>query len=78
MIEARVGIGIVPERAARRYARYMDIQLVDLTDAWAERKLHICVRNLDVLPAFARDLVDLLLEDVPEAEQGEQGKPEAA
>ncbi|AWB33262.1 LysR substrate-binding domain-containing protein [Orrella marina] len=71
MIEARVGIGVVPERAARRYARNMDIRLVRISDGWAERKLHICVRDLEALPAFARDLVDLLLEDVPCEAQGQ-------
>jgi len=68
MIEAKAGIGVVPERAARRYARDMDIRLVRLTDPWSERKLHICVRDLSALPSFAKDLVDLLLEDVPAAE----------
>jgi len=69
MIEAGVGIGVIPERAAQRYATNMNIQVVRLADAWAERKLHVCVRDLKALPAFARDLVDLLLEDVPLAER---------
>ncbi|MFO7746966.1 MAG: LysR substrate-binding domain-containing protein [Orrella sp.] len=69
MIEAGVGIGIVPEQAARRYASNMNIRLVRLSDAWAERRLHVCVRDLDALPAFARDLVELLQQDVPEDER---------
>lgn len=69
MIEAGVGIGVVPEQAARRFASNMNVRLVRLSDPWAERKLHICVRDLDALPAFARDLVDILLQDVPEAER---------
>lgn len=69
MIEAGVGIGIVPEQAARRYASNMNIRLVRLSDAWAERRLHVCVRDLDALPAFARDLVELLQQDVPENER---------
>ena len=69
MIEAGVGIGIVPEQAARRYASNMNIRLVRLSDAWAERRLHVCVRDLDTLPAFARDLVELLQQDVPENER---------
>ena len=69
MIEAGVGVGVVPEKAARRYAANMKIHLVNLADAWAERKLHVCVRDLELLPAFARDLVDLLLDDVPQTER---------
>lgn len=65
MIEAGVGVGVVPERAARRYAATMKIKLINLSDSWAERKLHVCVRDLDSLPVFARDLVDMLRDDVP-------------
>lgn len=37
MIEAGVGVGIVPTSAARRHANSMDIELVPLKDAWALR-----------------------------------------
>jgi DNA-binding transcriptional LysR family regulator len=63
MIEANVGIGVVPERAAQRYAQRLNIKLVPLSDEWAERKLHICVRQLDQLPVFARELVSMLIAD---------------
>jgi len=63
MIEAGVGVGVLPESAARRHARSMAIRLVPLSDAWAIRSMQICVRSLDELPAFARDLIDLLAED---------------
>lgn len=63
MIEARVGIGILPGSAAARYRQTMDIRIVQLEDEWALRHLHICMRSLDLLPAFARELVDLLRAD---------------
>lgn len=63
MIEANVGVGIVPGSAARRHAQSMAIAIVPLADDWAPRQQYICVRQLDALPAFARDLVDLLVED---------------
>lgn len=66
MIEQGVGIGVVPERAAQRYAQRLNIKLVRLSDEWAERKLHVCVRNLDQLPSFARELVSMLVQDVPQ------------
>lgn len=63
MIEAGVGVGVLPESAARRHARSMAIRLVPLSDPWALRSMQICVRSLDELPGFARDLIDLLSED---------------
>jgi DNA-binding transcriptional LysR family regulator len=67
MIEATVGVGILPESAARRHAQSMAIRIVPLNDEWALREMQICVRQLDALPAFARDLVDLLVEDARRA-----------
>jgi DNA-binding transcriptional LysR family regulator len=69
LVEANVGIGILPESAARRQAKSSDIKLVALTDKWALRDLKICVRSLDMLPNFARDLVQILLEDAKSATQ---------
>ena len=65
MIEATVGIGVIPETAARRHAQTMAIEIVPLADEWAVRQLCICVRSLDALPAFARDLVLALERDMP-------------
>jgi DNA-binding transcriptional LysR family regulator len=67
MIEATVGVGILPESAARRHAQSMAIRIVPLNDGWALREMQICVRQLDALPVFARDLVDLLVEDARNA-----------
>jgi DNA-binding transcriptional LysR family regulator len=67
MVAANVGIGILPESAARRQAKTNDIHLVHLTDKWALRDLKICVRSLDLLPGFARDLVKLIVDDAREA-----------
>ena len=68
MIEANVGVGILPESAARRHAQSMAIAIVPLIDPWAIRAMRVCVRNLDSLPGFARDLVDLLIEDARRAQ----------
>jgi len=60
LVECGVGIGIVPETTARRAARSMAIKAVELTDSWAVRDLKICVRHLQELPPFARQLVEHL------------------
>lgn len=67
MIEAGVGVGVLPESAARRHAQTMAIRIVPLKDAWSLREMHICVRKLESLPGFARDLVDLLVADAESA-----------
>ncbi|MFM0502091.1 LysR family transcriptional regulator [Paraburkholderia caffeinilytica] len=63
MIEANVGVGVLPEGTARRHAKTMALRIVQLDDDWAERQLQICVADLDALPLFSRKLVDLLVED---------------
>jgi DNA-binding transcriptional LysR family regulator len=60
MVEAGVGLGIVPETTARRTARAMAIAAVDLEDAWAARDLTLCIRSLGDLPSSARQLVEHL------------------
>lgn len=57
MVEAGVGIGIVPESTARRTERALHIVAVALTDAWAVRDLTVVVRKFDELPPYARELV---------------------
>jgi DNA-binding transcriptional LysR family regulator len=69
MIESNIGIGLLPELAARRHAKSMAIRIIRLSDTWAVRNLQICVRNLESLPAFARELVDLLSADANAAIQ---------
>ena len=60
MVEAGVGVGIVPEPAARRGAQTMNIAVIELLDAWALRQLSICVKSFDALPRHAQQLVDAL------------------
>jgi len=68
MVEAGVGVGVMPESAARRHAQALQIGIVPLLDPWALREMHVCVRSLPALPGFARDLIELLVEDARRAE----------
>ncbi|TPG25053.1 LysR substrate-binding domain-containing protein [Variovorax guangxiensis] len=63
MIEATVGVSVLPESAARRHAQTMAIRIVPLVDDWSLRAMQICVRSMESLPPFARDLVMLLIAD---------------
>ena len=60
MVEADVGVGIVPETTVKRSERAMAVSAVRLTDTWALRELSICVRDIKTLPPYARLLVDHL------------------
>jgi DNA-binding transcriptional LysR family regulator len=60
MAERGVGIGVVPEAAARRYRHSMAIRVIPLSDAWAKRQLIVCVRRFDGLTPQARLLVEHL------------------
>jgi DNA-binding transcriptional LysR family regulator len=75
MVESNVGIGVLPELPARRHAKTMQISLIELRDEWATRKLKVCVRNVQSLPVFARDLVDLLAADCDDKPSGSARLP---
>lgn len=60
MIEANLGIGVLPLRAAEPYAETHRVCVVPLEEPWARRALCVCVRSGDALPAAARLLVDHL------------------
>jgi len=62
MVEAGLGIGIVPKGAARPYLKGLRIRSIALDEPWATRYLKICVRSLASLPTSARLLVEHLRE----------------
>ncbi|MCO5066316.1 MAG: LysR family transcriptional regulator [Rhizobiaceae bacterium] len=58
MVEAGVGVGILPESVAARMKGSHKIAILSLSNSWAVRELKICIQSREDLPAFARDLVD--------------------
>ncbi|HWL27707.1 MAG TPA: LysR substrate-binding domain-containing protein [Burkholderiaceae bacterium] len=62
MVEAGVGIGVLPETTARRLSALSRIAIVPLQDEWATRELRICVRKQAELRPFARELIDFVLQ----------------
>lgn len=60
MIGAGVGVGIVPESAARRNRESMGLALIELTDAWSVRERYVLLRDREKLPAYARSLIETL------------------
>ena len=60
IIESGLGIGVLPEGAARLFAAAMRLRIIRLGEAWATRRMYVCYREYDALPAIARRLVDHL------------------
>lgn len=63
MVAADVGISVMPESAANRYARHLPLKVLKLSNEWAVCNLQICVRSLEQLPRFSRELVEMLAND---------------
>jgi DNA-binding transcriptional LysR family regulator len=63
MVEAGVGIGIIPESAAIRHSRTMQLVAIELDEPWAVRERSILVRELDALPGTVRALIATLMPD---------------
>jgi DNA-binding transcriptional LysR family regulator len=61
LVQAGLGIGVLPEEAALAFAKPMGLRLILLTDAWAQRRMFVCVRQYASLSAPARLLVDSLV-----------------
>jgi len=57
MVEARLGIGIVPKGVAKPYFKGLRLRSIILDESWANRELKLCVRSFDALPAAAQLLV---------------------
>lgn len=63
MVNAGLGVGLLPEAVARHHLRTLSIAAVQLDEPWAARELRICVRAFDALPVAARLLVNHLRQD---------------
>lgn len=60
MIGAGVGVGVVPESAARRNQESMQLALIELTDPWSIRERYVLMRDRETLPLYAQRLVEAI------------------
>ncbi|MGC5779854.1 LysR substrate-binding domain-containing protein [Methylobacterium sp. NFXW15] len=60
LVEAKVGLAILPESTALRAARTLAITVVPLSDSWARRDLTLCLRDRDALPPFVQEFIEVL------------------
>lgn len=62
MIEAGVGIGVIPESAADRYSRTMQLRFIPLTDHWAVRQRQVLMRTPAAMPDCVRSLAQAIVD----------------
>jgi DNA-binding transcriptional LysR family regulator len=60
MVAAGLGIGILPEAAARRYLPHMGLRSIAIDEAWAKRRLFLGYRDEATLRHAARLLISYL------------------
>lgn len=60
LVEAGLGLGILPKAAAQSYVDSRRIRAMSLHEPWASRELRICVRSFEALSVAAKQLVDHL------------------
>jgi DNA-binding transcriptional LysR family regulator len=60
MVGAGVGVGIIPESAAKRNQTTMNLALIELTEPWSVRERYILIRDQATLPSYAQSLIDRL------------------
>jgi DNA-binding transcriptional LysR family regulator len=70
MVEAGLGLGLLPEQAARVLAKGLDLTVRPFSDAWAERRMLLCVRKDRAAMLSVAKLLDFLCDrgHLPEAD----------
>ncbi|NLD01568.1 MAG: LysR family transcriptional regulator [Gammaproteobacteria bacterium] len=62
MVEAGVGVAILPQSAALRQQQTCKIKIIKLDEPWAIRKRVVLAREFAALPQYLIKLIDLLVE----------------
>jgi len=58
MVEAGVGVSILPESSAKRYQQTMSLEIISLLDTWATRERSVVVREFESLPEAGKALIE--------------------
>lgn len=60
MVQAGLGIGMLPLKMAQLYAKALNIRVVELDEPWAARRHAVLIRSYDALQAAGKRLIDHL------------------
>lgn len=61
LVQAGMGIGVMPLAVALNFADGMGLRWIHLSDAWATRKMYVCIREIETLPLVGRKLLEILV-----------------
>jgi len=61
LVQAGMGIGVLPEGAAKDFTKVIGLRLIRIADSWAQRRMLIAVRDISGLPLVGRKLVEQLV-----------------
>ena len=67
LVQAGMGIGVLPEGAARDFTRLIGLRVIEIADAWARRRMLVAVRDGNSLSPVARKLLQRLQDAAPHA-----------
>lgn len=70
LVQAGLGIGVLPEACIRPYEGSMRLKGVRLLDPWARRVLKVCVREIATLPVPARFFLSQVAAGVDSSKSG--------
>jgi flavin reductase (DIM6/NTAB) family NADH-FMN oxidoreductase RutF len=65
MVQAGLGVGLIPLSMAQMYAKAMQIKVVEIDEEWVRRRHAIVIRSYDSLQAAGKRLVDHVRRRVP-------------
>jgi DNA-binding transcriptional LysR family regulator len=60
VVAANLGVSVVPLEVGERAAAGLELRMVPLDDAWAERSFAVCFRQFEALPPASQRLVEHL------------------
>lgn len=66
LVQAGMGIGILPDGAARDFTRLIGLRVVEIADPWARRRMLVAVRDGNALSPVARKLLERLRSAAPQ------------
>lgn len=60
VVAANLGVSVVPAEVGETYRATLGIEVIPLTDAWAQRRFVVCYRDFEALQPAAQRMVDHL------------------
>lgn len=67
VVAARLGISVIPVEVGAAYAAMLGVEIIPLSDAWAQRRFAVCFQKFESLQPAAQRMVDHLVQRADQA-----------